>query len=86
MGFTGAGLRSTFGFRGIEALGSGGIGAVDFDVLGSDLICGVVVARRRECVKAEVVGLSARGAYRPLTSRVLWRRAAIELRKELLIK
>jgi hypothetical protein len=73
MGFTGAGLRSTFGFRGIETLGSGGIGAVDFDVLGSDLICGVVVARRK-CVKAADVGLNARGAYRPLTSKVLlWR-------------
>jgi hypothetical protein len=78
-GFTGAGLRSTFGLRGVEALGSGGTGEGVFIELGSVLVCGVDVARRRACVKALGKGLSARDPYCPLTTEGIWRRVAIDL-------
>lgn len=78
LGFTGAGLRSTFGLRGGRAVG---IGTGVFDVLGLGLVCGVV-ARRRNCVNAWGAGFKATDPYRPWTKEVLLcRQVVIELNK-----
>jgi hypothetical protein len=83
LGFTGAGLKSTFGLRGGKVFGSvPGTGTGVFDVLGLGLVCGVVVARRRNCVNARGAGFKATDPYRPWTKEVLLcRQAVIELNK-----
>jgi hypothetical protein len=48
LGFTGAGLRSTFALRGV-GIGCPGTGAGVFDMLGPSLVCGVDDVRERAC-------------------------------------